>query len=340
MVVKAMEKMKVFCDECFQQVDAEVLLFPETVNMRGVEIQLQAEWPVCPNCGNRIANAAVLERNDQRLYEEYRKIAGIPSGDAIRDARRALSLSQRQLAELLGIGVASVQRYEKGALPTEAHAAMIRRLCDPVFLRERLADASFASRGDQQSIAKAIEGFSTPQQESESISRVVMMMMPQVPSDLTGGRAFDAGRLREILVYLAGNASDLFRTKLNKVLFYLDFSAFRDFGIGMTGLRYAHADYGPVPDKFEQVIASFVDGDALYFVEHENGGQIIRARREADLSCFSAEERERLERLAMFSNSFTTATALTNASHREDAWTKTDSGQFIPYQMASALKAI
>ena len=335
-----MEKVKVFCDECFQQVDAEVRLFPETVNMRGVEIETNAEWPVCPNCGTRIANGAVLERNDRRLYEEYRRIAGIPSGDEIRAVRSGLSLSQRQLAELLGVGVASIQRYEKGALPTEAHAAMMKRLRDPVFLRERLSDASFVSQGDQRSIAEAIEGFSTPQQESESISRVVVMMMPQVPSEFTGGRVFDAARFGEVLVYLAGNASDLFRTKLNKVLFYLDFSAFRDFGIGMTGLRYAHADYGPVPDKFEQVIAAFVDGGALYFEEHENGGQILRARREADLSLFSREERGRLERLAAFSNSFATATALTNASHREDAWAKTDSGQIIPYRMASSLKAI
>ena len=335
-----MEKVKMFCDECFQQVDAEIRLISEKVIMRGVEIDAEFEWPVCPNCGSRIANAAVLERNDQRLYEEYRRIAGIPSGDDIRAARSALSLSQRQLADLLGIGVASIQRYEKGALPTEAHAAMMKRLCDPVFLRERLADASFASQGDQQSIAEAIEDFSTPQQESESISRVVMMMMPQVPSEFTGGRAFDAARFREVLVYLAENAKSLFRTKLNKVLFYLDFSAFRDSGIGVTGLRYAHADFGPVPDKFEQVIAAFVDGDALCFEEHENGGQILKAKRGADLSAFSLDERDRLERVAAFANSFSTATALTNKSHREDAWVKTDSGQIISYQMASTLKAI
>ena len=335
-----MEKVRVFCDECLQQVNAEVRVFSETVNMRGVKIEAKTEWPVCPNCGNRIANGAVLERNDRRLYEEYRRIAGIPSGDEIRATRSALSLSQRQLAELLGIGIASIQRYEQGALPTEAHAAMMKHLCDPVFLRERLSDASFASQRDQKSIAKAVEGFSTPRQESESISRIIMMMMPQVPSEFTGGRVFDAERLREILVYLAGNANDLFRTKLNKVLFYLDFSAFRDFGIGMTGLRYAHADYGPVPDKFEQVIAAFVDGGALYFEEHESGGQILRSWCDADLSSFSPEERERLKKLASFSNSFATATALTNTSHREDAWAKTDSGQLISYQMAATLKAI
>ena len=57
----------------------------------------------------------------------------------------------------------------------------------------------------------------------------------------TGMRAFDSDRMRETVVYLARHVHDLYRTKLNKVLFYLDFAAYRDGGEGFTGLRYAKA---------------------------------------------------------------------------------------------------
>lgn len=48
-------------------------------------------------------------------------------------------------------------------------------------------------------------------------------------------RAFDSDRMRETVVYLARHVHDLYRTKLNKVLFYLDFAAYRDGGEGFTG---------------------------------------------------------------------------------------------------------
>lgn len=59
----------------------------------------------------------------------------------------------------------------------------------------------------------------------------------------TGMRAFDPDRLREVVAYLAAHVRDLYRTKLNKILFYLDFASYRDTGRGFTGLRYAKADF-------------------------------------------------------------------------------------------------
>ena len=49
-------------------------------------------------------------------------------------------------------------------------------------------------------------------------------------------RAFDPDRLREVVAYLAAHVRDLYRTKLNKILFYLDFASYRDTGRGFTGL--------------------------------------------------------------------------------------------------------
>ncbi|MFR4804816.1 MAG: hypothetical protein ACLT98_16765 [Eggerthellaceae bacterium] len=58
----------------------------------------------------------------------------------------------------------------------------------------------------------------------------------------------------------ARHVRDLYRTKLNKVLFYL-IAAYRDSG-GFTGLRYAGPFY-PVPDRFELLVAGLVDDEAL-----------------------------------------------------------------------------
>ena len=72
------------------------------------------------------------------LYDEYRWLCGIPSGDEIRTIRKKLGLTQRQLAHSLGVDTASVQRYEAGALPSEAHTGLIMGLLGPAFPKSRL----------------------------------------------------------------------------------------------------------------------------------------------------------------------------------------------------------
>ena len=129
------EIVHTMCDECGCAVDAPVMLFDEVQKVRGVDVKTKFAWPVCPKCGNKIAVGSKADANYRRLYDEYRRI---PSGDEIRAIRKKLGLTQRQFADLLGVSVASVHRYEAGALPSEAHTGLIMGLLDPAFLKSRI----------------------------------------------------------------------------------------------------------------------------------------------------------------------------------------------------------
>lgn len=331
--------VQTFCEECMQAVDAPTQEFYETQPIRGLELDVMFEWPVCPSCGKKLTVGSYAEKNYARLYDAYRKATGLPNGIEIRATRAKLGLSQKKLADLLGIGVASIQRYEGGSLPTEAHAAMIRQLNDPVFLRQRLMDTNFDSATERHALVASVEQKITREEEDASLSRKVFMMVQRTPDEYTGEVAFGVERFREVLVYLALNVRSLYRTKLNKALFYLDFSAYRDLGHGITGLRYAKADYGPVPDKYEQLIAAFASEDAFYFDEQENGGQIFRTRQDAvEWWRFSPDERKQLSKVAEFVNGFETASLLTDASHEEPVWIQADWGEILPYRGAHTLK--
>ncbi|MBQ9022164.1 MAG: DUF4065 domain-containing protein [Eggerthellaceae bacterium] len=324
-----------------QSVDAQLEEFYTTHLLRGTEISIVETWPVCPQCGNKIGLGTYANENDKLLYEAYRKATHLPGGDEIRAMREKLGLSQKKLADLLGIGVASIQRYEGGSLPTEAHAAMIRQLNDPVFLRQRLQDTNFGSAKEHDALVASVEQTITREEEDASLSRIVFMMAQRTPDEYTGEKAFNAERFREVLVYFALNIRELYRTKLNKALFYLDFSAFRDLGHSITGLRYARADFGPVPDKYEQLIAAFTNEDAFYFEEQDTGGQILCTRKnEFGWWLFSPEEREQLSKVTEFVNRFSTATALSDASHKEPLWKQVEFGDLISYKGASTLKAL
>lgn len=52
-----------------------------------------------------------------------------------------------------------------------------------------------------------------------------------------------------MVVYFLENAP--FKTRLNKLLFYADFSYFKYFGKSISGLQYAAIPKGPVPDNYD-----------------------------------------------------------------------------------------
>ena len=332
------ETVRTVCDACYNEVDAPVVAVCETIDVRGVSVTDEFWYPICPLCGNRIGYAATMDRNFEKMYAAYREARDVPRPDEIVALRRRYGFSQRVFAAILGIGVASVQRYEGGALPSESHAELLRQARDPQILRERLrGGAPRLGERDRERALRAVE-----QQAASRIDYAVVRLdlldcLPRTASPETGLRAFDADRLREAVVYLAAHVGNLFVTKLNKVLFYLDFSAYRDEGAGFTGLRYARADYGPVPDQYDLVMAALVDGAALAYRE-QGDGRVIVARRGAHHSPLTPQQVARLDAVAAFANGFATTAELSAYSHEERAWLETPSGEVIGYDLAQYLR--
>ena len=58
------------------------------------------------------------------------------TAEDIKEIRGRYELSQKAFAQLLGIGEASIVRYENGAVPSKANANLIRAARHPEFMRE------------------------------------------------------------------------------------------------------------------------------------------------------------------------------------------------------------
>lgn len=53
-----------------------------------------------------------------------------------------------------------------------------------------------------------------------------------------------------MVLFFAHESSELLKTKLMKLLNYSDMIFYKENGISMSGLKYAHLPYGPVPEHF------------------------------------------------------------------------------------------
>jgi len=130
--------VKKFCPVCGKEQETEVIEKEEVSNVRGDEIKALARIRVCSVCGEELFDEELEEENIQRVYDIYRKKHGILSPEEIKNIRESYGLSQKAFAKLLGIGEASIARYETGALPEKSLNNMIMLLRDPKNMKKLL----------------------------------------------------------------------------------------------------------------------------------------------------------------------------------------------------------
>lgn len=74
------------------------------------------------------------------------------------------------------------------------------------------------------------------------------------PSIFTGARPYSSEKLGAMIEYIAACGRDIYKTNLNKLLFYSDLTQYYLTGRGISGATYVNLPYGPVPETVETVI--------------------------------------------------------------------------------------
>jgi len=125
-----------------------------------------------------------------------------------------------------------------------------------------------------------------------------------------------------------------------KLLFYADFKHFKDNGISISGVRYAHAYHGPVPDQFETWLAAITDWEQQIFSAELTSGDFVgEAFKSAsvDLSIFSISE---LTAITVVKSRFEkfNARQIRDFSHAERGYKETKDGEIISYKYAKDLQ--
>jgi hypothetical protein len=148
----------------------------------------------------------------------------------------------------------------------------------------------------------------------------------------------DADRsLGELMLYIASRCSDhpkFGATKLNKILFFADFIAFRREGKPITGTSYMKLEHGPAPRRLVPVQERLVDEKAAVIQERVlfsgNKQKRLIPLRAPDLTLFTAPQIELVHQII---ESFQHATAeeVSDISHCR-MWEAADLNEDIPYE--------
>ncbi|HEY4487315.1 MAG TPA: Panacea domain-containing protein [Candidatus Paceibacterota bacterium] len=114
------------------------------------------------------------------------------------------------------------------------------------------------------------------------------------------------------------------KTKLYKLLYYLDFISYRDTGKSVTGDIYIKQEYGPIPSRVDEVLAELKNSGSINTDIVSSGPKdrvqfSLGAGASLDESVFTAQQKELLENICKEFAGWTRE-KIVNQTHLEAPW--------------------
>ena len=328
--------MKKYCEGCGKVVETKVVIKKETYNVLGESIEVDSKVLVCDKCGEEFFceefdNATLLD-----AYNVYRKRHKLLFPDEIKKIREQYGLSQRSFAKLLNWGDKTICRYENGSIQDKAHNSLLLFLREPENMRSYLIENEIVL--DDKQVDKLLVIVDKLEQNSEyRVGRRFMdLYFSTVPSEENGFKGFDYEKLCSMVLFFANKNAGLLKTKLMKLLNYSDMLFYKENGISISGLKYAHLPYGPVPDHFDMILGKMaadhiVHIDVFYDNNYEKHQVVPESNNhEGDLTDNEINVLNRVyEKFKDFGSS-----EISEYSHKEKGYIATKTGEIIPYKYA------
>lgn len=123
-------------------------------------------------------------------------------------------------------------------------------------------------------------------------------------------------------------------TKLNKLLFYIDFMAYQELGVSVSGERYIKLQRGPVPLSIVPTLKRMRENGDISITERIIFGKYLQKKtsplRDPDSSLFSDDEKRLIDGIiAMFK--IHNGSSISKLSHDFIGWDVAEMGEEIPY---------
>jgi putative zinc finger/helix-turn-helix YgiT family protein len=188
---------------------------------RGVDVRYVTDAFVCPVCGLEAGTVQTAGDVQRTIADAYRQEAGLLTGHEIKSLREAKGLTQRELADAMNVGIASIKRWETGMIQSKSMDHALRMQLQ----ENRHADNYTGNR-------------------TMELSRI--KLVAKMFERILGKRLLKVG---DKFLFLA------------KYLWYGDMLAFKRLGKGLTGASYAALTYGPQLNNYRDLIKPIKDSE-------------------------------------------------------------------------------
>lgn len=310
------------------------------MTFRKETFQVVFHYYICEETGEQFEDELFSTLNYNQVVNQYRIRYHIPFPEQIQEIRLKYDLSAKMISEILGFGTNSWRNYEAGEVPSKSNANVIHMISKPETFEECIKQYEDISDKERTRVLHHIQKLKT----GSCYCHDPLCRFNIQPDITTGFKAFENNKIKQVIIYFAERLQP-YKTKLNKLLFYVDFVHFRNTAQGITGLCYKANSYGPVPNNYNILFWTLAD---LGIIDIESSmitnGEVERIipspAYQFDASLFSESELGALEYVA---NTFkeTSASDIVEISHREPAWKDNiEDKKIIPFTYAFGLETV
>lgn len=334
--------MKVYCPYCRKDVEYKVEK-RDIKEFKGVKINTFENVGTCIECNNDLYINSLERENNERIYNVYKEKSNIITGKDIIDFRNKYNISQRELTSILGFGKMTINRYERGDIPTKSQSDYLKLLIEneDKFI-EKVKDAYSKELITKKTYLKVVndvvknDDFELKMQDI--FRRYIKESLNRKPDIYNGYKVFDLEKLENIISYIASKVKNLTVTSINKYLWYIDMYSFKQRTVSITGLTYQNQKFGPtILDQKYNEITVLNDKYKREDIEVDNGTMTkIVSNKNYDLSEIENDEKEIIDFVIKLLKD-KKVTEISEMSHNEIAWKKTKRLERISYEYAMKL---
>lgn len=337
--------MKVYCPYCKKEVEYRIEK-RDIKEFKGIEVNTFENVAICNECNEDLYVNEIENENNERIFKIYRKIANIITPQDIVNLRNKYDISQRELTAILGFGKMTINRYERGGLPSKSQSDYIRLLIDNEIEFVNRVKAAYekneiSEKTYKKIVSNDVEKAISKKEVQDNIRKYLNVELNRDPDIYNGYKSLDLDKIENIISYIASKVKNLTITSLNKYLWYIDMLSFNQRSVAITGLTYQNQKFGPtiinkrydeislLDDKYQREDFETINGNVTEIISKDN----------FDLNKISDSEKKIIDTvIKLLKNK--KVTEISEMSHKEDGWRKTERLEQISFEYAMNLKLI
>ena len=337
--------MKVYCPYCKKEVEYRIEK-RDIKEFKGIEVNTFENVAICNECNEDLYVNEIENENNERIFKIYRKIANIITPQDIVNLRNKYDISQRELTAILGFGKMTINRYERGGLPSKSQSDYIKLLIDNEIEFVNRVKAAYekneiSEKTYKKIVSNDVEKAISKKEVQDNIRKYLNVELNRDPDIYNGYKSLDLDKIENIISYIASKVKNLTITSLNKYLWYIDMLSFNQRSVAITGLTYQNQKFGPtiinkrydeislLDDKYQREDFETINGNVTEIISKDN----------FDLNKISDSEKKIIDSvIKLLKNK--KVTEISEMSHKEDGWRKTERLEQISFEYAMNLKLI
>ncbi|MBS3944388.1 MAG: DUF4065 domain-containing protein [Melioribacter sp.] len=302
--------------------DANLHVEKTIIKYRKEDFNIHKLFYKCEMCKEQFTTNELDDVNINQVYNQYREKYQIPFPKQLTHIRERYGLSASKMAEVLGFGVNIYRNYENGEVPNISNGTLLNLIRMPEeFKKVVMSKKNIFSENQFDKLIDKLNRLIEKEKSNNYLDRIILDEN-LIPNEYSGFSVPSIDKYANMFLFFLEKNTNLFKVKLNKLLFYADFYHFKKTGYSISGCKYQALQNGPVPYRYDLIYDYLEQNDFIQYQLVEMGENLVEKplpKQKFNNSLFDNAE---FETLNTIHNNFKNYSRqkLVELSHQEKAW--------------------